>query len=191
MGLTKPFMNTSTQKPLRVVTLPSVPAKFVAVKSSNFRMVTQRAVDEVVNYIRKPEPKEWSFSNTSIEVDEDCTLTVSIQDNPILRVTRTDDNKDFDKVFVFAGGVYDHDGNPSDTTKERLNGLLNALGWCGVIPPRVRVFFDPEFSLTYFGSGENKIALNYNYCVMASILASPTEFIFDNDMIIPRNPTDR
>ena len=191
MGLTKPFMNTSIQNPLSAVTLPSAPTKFVAVKSSNFRMVTQRTVDEVVNYIRKPEPTEWSFSNTYVEVDEDCTLTVSIQGNPILRVTRTDDNKDFDKVFVFAGGVYDHNGNPSDTTKERLNGLLNALGWCGVIPTRVRVFFDPEFGLTYYGSGENKVALNYNYCVMASILATPTEFIFDDEMIIPRKPTDR
>lgn len=197
MGLTKPFMNTSIQNPLSAVTLPLVtwkppaPTKFVAVKPSNFRMVTQRTVDEVVNYIRKPEPTEWSFSNTNVEVDEDCTLTVSIQDNPILRVTRTDDNKDFDKVFVFAGGIYDHNGNPSDTTKERLNGLLNALGWCGVIPTKVRVFFDPEFNLTYFGSGENKVALNSNYCVMASILATPTEFIFDDEMIIPRKPTDR
>jgi len=191
MGLTKPFMHTSIQKPLRVVTLPSVPAKFVAFKSDHLKMATQRVADEVINYIRKPEPKEWKFSNTSIEVDEDCTLTVCIEDNPILRITRTDDNQDFDKVFVFAGGDYDDNGNPSKTIKERLNGLLNALGWCGVIPPRVRVFWDQEANLTYFGSGETKIALNYNYCVMASIPADPTEFSFDTEMIIPRKPTDR
>lgn len=154
-------------------------------------MTTQRVVDQVINYIRKPEPTKWSFSNTKIDVDEDCTLTVCIEGNPILRITRTDDNQDFDKVFVFAGGDYDENGNPVNITKERLNGLLNALGWCGVIPTRVRVFWDQEANLTYFGSGETKIALNYNYCVMASIPADPTEFTFDTEMIIPRKPTDR
>jgi hypothetical protein len=188
MGLTKPFMYSLTQKPASSIDRSSQNPN---VKSNSFRMVTQRAVDEVVNYIRKPEATQWSFSNTEIEVDDESTLTVSICNNPILRVTRTSDNKDFDRVFVFAGGVYDNNGNPSETTKERLNGLLNALGWCGVIPTRVRVFFDQEFGLTYFGSGENKIVLNSNYCVMASILATPTEFIFDDDMIIPRKPTVR
>jgi len=184
-------MNTSIQKPQATRSLSSTSAKCLYPIDSHLKMTTQKVVRQLVNYIRKPEPTEWSFSNTKIDVNEDCTLTVLIQDNPILRVTRTDDNKDFDKVFVFAGGDYDEDGNPVNTTKERLNGLLNALGWCGVIPPRVRVFWDQEANLTYFGSGETKIALNYNYCVMASISADPTEFTFDDEMIMPRKPTDR
>ena len=159
---------------------------FVANLKSKMRsnkMLTQRAIDEVINYVRRPTPTKMIFNNTTVEVDEDLNLTVLIFNNPILHITMSGDGKDFDKVYVYSGGHYDNDGNPSDTTRERLNGLLDALGWCGVIPRGVRVFFDPEYAVCYFGSGEQKVALNKNYNTIASIEANPDQFIFDDEMI--------
>lgn len=179
------------QKPFTKATTQLNKEKLFADHARNFRKVTQRTADEVIDYVRGPKKMEWSFSNTQIDVDEDLTLTVLVYESPVLRITRTSDNKDFDKVFIFGGENYDHYGNITDTIKERLNGLLNTLGWCGVIPQGVRVFYDHDFGLTYFGRGDNKVALNSNYCTMASILADPSEFIFDEEMIVPRKPTDR
>jgi len=152
-------------------------------KMRSNKMLTQRATDEVINYVRRPTPKQVAYQNTSIEVNEDLNLTVLVFNNPILHVTMTGDGKDFDKVYVYAGGHYDSEGNPSDTTRERLNGLLDALGWCGVIPRGVRVFFDPDHGICYFGSGDQKVVLNNNYNTMASIEANPDQFIFDEAMV--------
>ncbi len=42
------------------------------------------------------------------------------------------------------GGFFDSKGRPSRTTRERLNGLLDAAGDLGCIPKGVRVFFRIE-----------------------------------------------
>ena len=43
-------------------------------------------------------------------------------------------------MFICSGDFYDSKGRPSRTTRERLNGLLDALGQAGFIPEGVRVF---------------------------------------------------
>jgi hypothetical protein len=89
-------------------------------KRSN-RMLTQRAVEHVLQYVSttNPKPDQWSHLNTEIRIDEDLSLTVSLLDNPIMRITRMETGY-LDKVYVLSGGFYDNDGNPSGLTRNVL-----------------------------------------------------------------------
>jgi len=149
-------------------------------KRSN-RMLTQRAVEHVLQYVSttNPKPDQWSHLNTEIRVEEDLSLTVSLLDNPIMRITRTKTGY-LDKVYVLSGGFYDNDGNPSGLTRERLNGLLAALGDANVIPPKVRVFIEHDYEMCYVGSGEQKVAFNKDYSNMVSIDAVADYFVFED-----------
>lgn len=66
-------------------------------------------------------------------------------------------------VRVSFGNYFDVHGQPTTTTVERLNGLLNFLAMEDIIPDGVRVFRDPEQRLTYIGRGEEKIAVGAKY----------------------------
>ena len=149
-------------------------------KRSN-RMLTQRAVEHVLQYVSttSPKPDQWSHLNTEVRVEEDLSLTVSLLDNPILRITRMTSGH-LDKVYVLSGGFYDNDGNPSGLTRERLNGLLAALGDVNVIPPKVRVFIEHDYEMCYVGSGEQKVAFNKDYSNMVSIDAVADYFVFED-----------
>ena len=149
-------------------------------KRSN-RMLTQRAVERVLQYVRttSPEPGQWQYINTDIRVDEDQSLTVFLLENPIMRITRMKTGH-LDKVYVLSGGFYDNDGNPSGLTRERLNGLLAALGDARVIPQKVRVFIEHDYEMCYVGSGEQKVAFNKDYSNMVSIDAVADTFLFED-----------
>jgi hypothetical protein len=159
--------------------LPSVPG-FRSNKG-----VTSKIVRAVVDYVAGSRQTYWCYGNSTVEVDEESSLTVTIGKNPIMKITKNNEN-DLDRIYVFAGNHYDKYGNPTDTTKERLNGILDALGYQGVIPNNVRVFFDPNEDRCYFGRFDEKVALHRDYCVMASIEANPYLFKFDEMMIVPR-----
>ena len=47
-------------------------------------------------------------------------------------------------ITVYSGGFYDQNGRPSRTTRERLNGILDAMGTASVIPEGVRVYLDDD-----------------------------------------------
>ena len=148
----------------------------MATKRSN-RMLTQRAVDHLLHYISTTNPKQdlWKYSNTEIRVDKDLSLTVLLFDKPILRITRLGSGR-LDKVYVHSGGFYDNDGNPSGLTRERLNGLLAALGNARIIPEKVRVFIEHDHEMCYVGSGEQKVAFNKDYSNMVAINADANSF---------------
>lgn len=151
------------------------------------RMLTEYAVQHVLKYVgaQKPEPNEYNYLNTQVRVNEDLSLVVSLFGRSILFIDRTESD-DIDKVYVFTGDFYDRDGNPSDTTRERLNGLLAALGDACVIPKRVRVFMQPyspeeqDYRLCYLGSGEEKILFNKDYATIVGIDASANRFMFED-----------
>ena len=149
-------------------------------KRSN-RMLTQRAVEHVLQYVSttNPKPDQWQHLNTEIRVDQDLSLTVSLLGNPILRITRMKSGR-LDKVYVMSGGFYDNDGNPSGLTRERLNGLLAALGDALIIPKKVRVFIEHDYEMCYVGSGEQKVAFNKDYSNMVSIDAVVDFFVFED-----------
>ena len=58
-------------------------------------------------------------------------------------------------IILRTGDFYDSKGRPSRTTRERLNGLLDALGEAGVIPEGVRAFIDPETGQSRIGKGND------------------------------------
>ena len=79
-----------------------------------------------------------------------------------------------------VGGFYDNDGNPSGLTRERLNGLLAALGDASVIPPKVRVFIEHDYEMCYVGSGEQKVAFSKKTINIVSIDAVADFFVFED-----------
>jgi hypothetical protein len=82
------------------------------------------------------------------------------------------------KVFsirVSFTSFYDHFGQPTTTTSERLNGLLDRLGAYQIIPNGTRVFRDPSQDLAYLGRGENKIAVGQEYADSVYIRPNPDE----------------
>ena len=162
-------------------------------KSRSNRFWTQQTVDHVLEYVSTytPNPGKWYYHNTQVRVDEDLSLTVSLFDRPILVIDRTESGH-LDKVYVRTGGFYDNEGNPSDTTRERLNGLLAALGDQRIIPKKVRAFMNYKYPedeaeqrkdaprLCYVGSGDNKILFNEDYATVVAIDATPDRLIFED-----------
>ena len=91
-------------------------------------MLTQRAVEHVLQYVSttNPKPVQLQHLNTEIRVEEDLSLTVLLLDNPIMRITRMESGR-LDKVYVLSGGFYDNDGNPSGLTRERSNTTMRCV----------------------------------------------------------------
>lgn len=79
-------------------------------------------------------------------------------------------------LCVFTGDFYDSKGRPSRTTRERLNGLLDALGSAEFIPAGVRVFLREDGSCCigkgdacrHFDAGNDKVL----------ILSHPRDLVF-------------
>ena len=65
-----------------------------------------------------------------------------------------------ESIILRTGNFYDSKGRPSRTTRERLNGLLDALGEAGIIPEGVRAFIDPETGQSRIGKGDDSRAFD-------------------------------
>jgi len=150
-------------------------------KRSN-RLLTTHDIKAMMEYLEGTSKRFWHFGNTGALVNEQDNFVVTLFDNPILKIISAD-NK-VDKICVYGGGRYDEYGNPYDLVRERLNGLLDALGDDGIIPTDVRVWYDRENSICYLIHHEQKVALNKNYCRMVTIEANPGEFVIDDMDIV-------
>ena len=114
------------------------------------RQLTQVAVDKVRQYLTYgPENfRNLEAGNTSVALDTcpcECGrpphVVISLFGKQIMRLfTSPTNNRVVAGVVVSTGDFYDSKGRPSRTTRERLNGLLDALGTAGFIPEGVRVF---------------------------------------------------
>lgn len=78
-------------------------------------------------------------------------------------------------VRVSFTNFYDRDGQPTTTTIERLNGLLDRLGAYAVLPEGTRVFRDADQGLTYLGRRDDKIAVGEEYAESVFIRPHPTD----------------
>ena len=107
------------------------------------RTLTQFAVDKLVEFTSSPRTvQEETQGNTTISVHMDretqeLTFQVFLFDQSIFELSEQ-------CLIVRNGGFFDSKGRPSRTTRERLNGLLDAAGDLGYIPEGVRVFFRIE-----------------------------------------------
>lgn len=78
-------------------------------------------------------------------------------------------------VDIRAGNFYDNYGNPSRTTRERLNALLDALGDAHLLPQGVRVFLDEWGS--YLGNHSSCRPLNERHSRI-TLIPDPCQLVF-------------
>ena len=131
------------------------------------RPLTQFACELLDKFmLGKLEPGFYENCNTSVECLEDRatkTVVISLFNRPIINLSLMLPDEEPFYLSVGLGEYFDGFGLPTKTTVERLNGLLDGLGFHGVIPEGVRVFKDPVESMVYLGKGDNKIAVGKKY----------------------------
>lgn len=150
--------------------------------SRSNKMLTQRAIDAMCEYLDGSWEKKklggfWQMSNTSAALGSDGSLTISLFNNPILRIEKNEGL--VCRVCVFDGGRYDYDGNPSNLTRERLNGLLDALSALKYLPDNIKVIMDHEYGLCYIARFGQKAALNSKYHNRIDIQCNPVKFVIE------------
>jgi len=85
---------------------------------------------------------------------------VRLYDQEIFRMHYLPSNKkEVRGISVYSGGFYDQNGRPSRTTRERLNGILDAMGTANLIPEGVRVYLDDNGGCQ-LGTGDVKKPLD-------------------------------
>lgn len=117
--------------------------------------------------------------NTMVRVITDGGVRqfiVLLYDEEIFRLTVVS-NKAVSVRISFTN-FYDVYGQPSSTTAERLNGLLDALGALGVLPQGVRIFRDQEYYTTYLGKGDEKVAIGKDLLSTVYIKPDKEKLIF-------------
>lgn len=127
------------------------------------RQLTQLAVDQLRIALTYGPDKvdKQTFGNTEVEVVRctcECKRAPHIEfrlfGKSIMEVYTSPMNERLIVgTIVRTGDFYDSKGRPSRTTRERLNGLLDALGTAGFIPEGVRVFIREDGGC-YVGKGE-------------------------------------
>ena len=118
-------------------------------------------------------------NNTRVKIVKTGSInrfTVALFDEDILVVTLSD-GKPL-SICVSFTSFYDSHGQPSSTTAERLNGLLDRLGVFGLIPKGVRLFRDQEYHTTYIGKGDDKVAIGRNLIQSVNIKPVSNQLIF-------------
>ena len=148
------------------------------------RQLTQFAVDKLRQYLLQG-PKNFvseKAGNTEVFFN-DCSccpriaLEVKLFSNTILQLIPNPFNpRVIAGIGIFTGNFYDSKGRPSRTTRERLNGLLDALGAAGFIPEGVRVFIREDGTCCLGRGDACKVFDADNDPVL--LLAHPTDLVF-------------
>jgi len=150
------------------------------------RQLTQLAVDQLrIALTYGPDKlKKQTFGNTEVEVVH-CTcpcqraphIEFRLFGKPIMEAYTSPMNHHLIVGTVIkTGDFYDSKGRPSRTTRERLNGLLDALGVAGFIPEGVRVFLR-ENGGCYVGKGDACKSFDSGNAAVA-FLTHPTDMVF-------------
>jgi hypothetical protein len=114
---------------------------------------------------------------TILEKDGPSSAVVRLYGKEIFRLhySRTN-SKQVTGLSVHAGGFYDMNGRPTRTTRERLNGILDAMGTAKVIPEGVRVYLDEDGGCQV-GSGHVKMPLD-SANESIQIFSNPDRLVF-------------
>ena len=148
------------------------------------RQLTQFAVNKLRQYMVYGGEafQDEAAGNTSVRLIKcdacpSTHLEVSLFGQKILHIVPSPFNERVvAAVAVFTGDFYDSKGRPSRTTRERLNGLLDALGVAGFIPEGVRVFLREDSSCC-LGKGEACRPFDAGN-PKTFILSHPTDLVF-------------
>ena len=148
------------------------------------RQLTQFAVNKVRQYLLKGDAEftNEKAGNTRVSL-HDCpscprkTLKVCLFDHLIMELVINPLHPgSIAGLLVHTGDFYDSKGRPSRTTRERLNGLLDALGEAHFIPEGVRVFL-AEDGRCRLGKGEASKSFDAEQAVLG-LLAHPNDLVF-------------
>lgn len=118
--------------------------------------------------------------NTTVRVVIDGQVRqfiVLLYEEEIFRLTFVASNGAASLKLSFTS-FYDAYGQPSSTTAERLNGLLDTLGVLGILPKGVRIFRDQEYYTTYLGKGDEKVTIGENLFTSVYIKPDREKLIF-------------
>jgi len=146
------------------------------------KMLTQRAIYAMRDYLNgswewSESNTLWQMGNTSALYGADGSLTIELLGNPILRIEKNEGL--VCRICIFDGGRYDFDGNPANLTRERLNGLLDALSALKYLPDNVKVIMDSDYGLCYLARFEQKAALNKKYHKRIDVQCNPIKFVIE------------
>jgi hypothetical protein len=105
------------------------------------RTLTQFAADKLVEFISNQwtGPATQTKGNTTVNIfkpkeePSNSVFQVFLFDESIFELDQT-------HLIIRNGGFFDSKGRPSRTTRERINGLLDAVGDLEVIPQGTRMF---------------------------------------------------
>lgn len=151
------------------------------------RQLTQFVVDRIRYAISYGADKLNAHSiagNTEVDVDtcDSCPrpahLVVKLFGKEIARLYFSPvDSKKIAGLMISAGEFFDSKGRPSRTTRERLNGILDALGEFGILPPGVRAFIDKDTETCHVGRDDARRELS-SAAPYVLLLANPREINF-------------
>ena len=118
------------------------------------RLVTQRVCDVIERYLSGELKKDFAteIGNTQVSFGNGVLL-VTLFRHPICLVCEA-------HFAFYGGGTYESCGNPTRTTRERLNGILALLGDHELIEDGVRVFVDRETGECRLGKGDRYLPFN-------------------------------
>jgi hypothetical protein len=153
----------------------------VPFKKRSNRPITELACKGLERFVLDNFQDDYQIEekNTTIRATRDGDLRVvviSLFEEDILRLAINDDKPV--SLSVSFTSYFDSYGQPTTTTCERLNGLLDRLGILGVIPPGVRLFRDQEYHTTYIGKGDDKVAIGQDLYTSVYITPNPHRLIF-------------
>ncbi|HAW77950.1 MAG TPA: hypothetical protein DCW74_19710 [Alteromonas australica] len=105
------------------------------------RTLTQFAADKLAEFVNNQwtGPVTQSKGNTTVKVftpkdkSSSSVFQVFLFNESIFELDQT-------HLIIRNGGFFDSKGRPSRTTRERINGLLDAVGELKVIPQGTRMF---------------------------------------------------
>lgn len=148
------------------------------------RQLTQFAVDRLRSHLVNPVPGRSTAGNTEVELEK-CKCCPERPDHIVVRLfgkeifrayTNPLNGRTIVGIQVKTGNFYDGKGRPSRTTRERLNGILDALGSVCVLPEGVRVFFNENGECCL---GKGQACVNFDSTRSAVILmADSSNIIF-------------
>ena len=83
------------------------------------------------------------------------------------------------QLLISLGSVFDNQGCPARTTVERLNGLLDCLGFHRVIPEGVRVFRTAPDGPLCLGRGDARLLVGRQFASQVLLRPDPEAFIVE------------